>query len=249
MRRMTVFACLLAACAFPGLLRSACATDKEMLVLTQTHREYGRVTAYLSEDAMKLVNNERGFAFFAGAPDWDVRLYNEKRNVCHTFPAKSWRVNGIRTAMNFDENDIYVKMTPVLRTIADYAGVKAQVFVYLGKRDNGKTFNNGEYWICPASPASAEARRALCAIYETKLLSGAPLRFRRFHTTGFTLSTVQGELAKPYLVEYLWTAKVETAPFDPKILSLPSGLKEVSDGDVLLSKEERENSIDILIGK
>src|SRR5262245_3314376 len=71
-----------------ALILPSFAAQQKMIVLKQTHREYGRVTTYITSQAVKVVNHERRFTFLSRAPDWDILLYNDQRKNMHRFVFK-----------------------------------------------------------------------------------------------------------------------------------------------------------------
>lgn len=179
----------------------AFAADPPCLVLRQHHLVYGEMDVYVWSQGVLVVPRKNDYRFLCMAPDWDARLYSERRKLLCTRPYASWIKKGIHTAVNVQTNEDYYNWPKIPTGKEKLAGLNATRFAYPYKYRDGrlvdlKEGNHGSYCLASDVAVPQKAAAFLQALYDLPPEKGIPLRFDKIgkrQTFGFGLKYNKSE--------------------------------------------------------
>ncbi len=216
----------------------------EMLELQQLHRLYGRLTVSIIPSAVSIVSRDKDFGWICKAPSWDVVAYSKVRKIYYVYPYKSWRQNGIKTALSMENNDQFLHWPLILDSKQKYAGLDSISYDLPNGGRSSLTAGASIGKLCVAERPGLDPNvaRSMNALYDLPQAKGIPLLFSRAyggHGFGFGLSYNR---QRPQGINWISTSSSRTREIDPALFVIPSGKKSASDSEVLMRSGELEDT-------
>lgn len=215
-----------------------------MLELQQLHRLYGRLTVSIIPSAVSIVSRDKDFGWICKAPSWDVVAYNKVRKIYYVYPYKTWRQNGIKTALSMENNDQFLHWPLILDSKQKYAGLDSIAYDLPNSSRSTLTTGASIGKLCVAERPGLDPNvvQSLSALYDLPQAKGIPLLFSRAyggHGFGFGLNYNK---QRQQSVTWISTSSSKIREIDPARFVIPKGNKAASDSEVLMRSNEVEDT-------
>jgi hypothetical protein len=165
-------------------LAANAASSKAEWVLHQKQRDSGNQTVYITDDAIKIVNEESGYQVVARAPTWDVIIYRPDNKL-----AMKTTVIGFRRFSPFG---------PLLSRGESSSFVLEKSDTIAGVAANKLSKSSGaQLWVASAIKAAPEISDMLQS-YDRFPIAGIPLKYRSRNDTPDAIHTAQKLLVETF---------------------------------------------------
>lgn len=211
--------------------------------LSQSHRNLGPATTYVSPRGVRLVFSANDFVFASHAPDWELLLYNEKSKKMLRKPYSQWSVEGISTALSLNDNSGLKSVPKTKGKLTTYADHKARIYLlaatdrkgnprFLAKSDFGQYLGSS---VIKTDPRAIEFAQKVFDIPEIGLFPLKVTKFCRSNSYGFGMKYNK----EKSMIKLLSTSKVEAIK-NPRVKPLLplSAYKKTPQSEIIVNRKE-----------
>jgi len=202
------------------------------LVLEQLSKSQGKTTAYITPDAVRIVNQAIGYVIIAKAPAWTVFTINDKKKNYFVSEYSNWKPPAILGVDYCTGGAHWTKVGS--ERIAGFNVDKCEVEG--AKRDkvgNEEIPRSGVYWMANDAAVPARIADLLALYFGVDCLHKLPVRFK-----AIPVSFDESMDRHPQVMMFLDTLSAHKAPVDTAVFELPKGHKRVVlDADVRMSRK------------
>lgn len=222
-------------------------------LLKQHHLVFGELDVYIWPKGALVVPQKNDYRFLCTAPDWDAKLYSDKRKLFCKLPYSSWSKKGIRTAMNLQSNDGFYGWPKVPDGKRKLAGMNVSKFAFPYKYPDGrlvdlKNGNVGEYWLSNDFAIHTNVYSFLQALYDLPAEKGLPVRFEKVgnrQAYGFGLRYNRSE-ERHSVLDTISSKRILAAP---AMVASFRGYKSVGEHQIIMKPGDVSGVFQELIGE
>lgn len=223
---------LLAFC-LPFVQTSPAIAKETALQLDQTHSLMGRGLLTVSAKGVRLENRDKlKFILVAKAPDWRVTIYRNDDKTYFSESLKDFESTGLFSGFVMLPPGKHLRSTGFTRSSFNFCG--REVIRMTSRKTTLKYM--------PLGDVAPEVESIVYAAYKTPTNGGLPLMYVKVHG-GKDYTT--GASQEGHLENIIATSKIETIEDNPKLYTVPSGLKLAKSlGLVFAGSSVRKDSVD-----